>query len=279
MRRAVVAGGGFRAEVLPDLGAGIASLRFNGRDLLRPATAAEIGRRNHSGLGSFLMAPWTNRLDAGKLRFGGRTWHLPINRPQDRTAIHGFLRELPWRVRRRALSALTLAVDATRTPWRVSATLDLRFGEGVATMTLSLVNRGRRAVPVGIGLHPWFPRTPRSTLRFAATHGFPRNARNLPVSAEPARGMSGPLAAQRGHDGHWSGWDGTAVLDGMRLTAGGAFRNLHVYVPAQDPVVCVEPVSHVPDVLNRPDLARHGAMRMLAPGRRISGWMTLRPGT
>lgn len=277
MRRAVVAGGGFRAVMLPGAGAGIAALTFAGRDLLRPATADAIRHGDHNGLGCFLMAPWCNRLDRGRLRFAGRMWRLPVNRPEDRTAIHGFLRDQPWRVRHRAPAALTLATRARWGPWRLDATLALRFAGGAATVTLTLVNRSRRAVPTGIGLHPWFPRTPRSTLRFQATHAFPHDARNLPLVAEPARGIAGALANWRGHDGYWAGWDGTARLDDLEITAGGAFRNLHVYVPGGDPVVCIEPVSHVPDAPNRPWLARYGAMRLLPPGRRISGWMTLRP--
>jgi len=275
MRRAVVAGGGFRAVLLPQSGAGIASLTFQGRDLLRPAREADIRTHHPSGSGSFLMAPWTNRLDGGRLRTRGRTWRLPVNRPEDRTAIHGFLRDMPWRVVRRRAGGITLAVAAHRPPWRIAATFDIGFAAGAATMTLSVVNRGRHAVPVGIGLHPWFPRRPDSTLRFAATAAFGADARTLPTTAAPATGMHGRLAARLGHDGHWAGWDGRARLDGLAITAGGAFRNLHVYVPAQDPVVCVEPVSHVPNVANRPDLAAYGPMRPLAPGRAIRGWMRL----
>lgn len=268
---AVVAGGGFRAVLLPGRGALLASLTFRGRHLLRPeADAPGAG-------GSFLMAPWTNRLDAGRLRTPGRTWRLPVNRPQDNTAIHGFLRDLPWRVARRRVDGITLAVRARRAPWHLSAALDLRLAEGAATMTLAVTNRGRRAVPVGIGLHPWFPRAPVATLRFAARTAFGGDARTLPTTARPATGMDGPIAARLGHDGHWAGWDGRAWLDDLAITAGGAFRNLHVYVPAHDPVVCVEPVSHVPDAVNRADLAPYGPMALLAPGRTIRGWMRLRP--
>ena len=51
---------------------------------------------NASFAGAFLMAPWANRLDEGRLPVGGTTWHLPLNRPHDGTAIHGLVRDAAW---------------------------------------------------------------------------------------------------------------------------------------------------------------------------------------
>ena len=57
--------------------------------------------------------------------------------------------------------------------------------------------------------------------------------------------------------------------------ASGALTNLHVYVPDDRPVLCVEPVSHVPDVHNRRHLAHYGDLAWLAPGETMRGAMQL----
>jgi aldose 1-epimerase len=53
----------------------------------------------------------------------------------------------------------------------------------------------------------------------------------------------------------------------LRLQASGAWAgNLQVFAPAGSAILCVEPVSHVPDAPNRPDFAGHGSLTMLSPG-------------
>jgi aldose 1-epimerase len=65
-------------------------------------------------------------------------------------------------------------------------------------------------------------------------------------------------------DNVYGGWDGPAVVtrgDGLRLTiraTGAPF--LHVYRPPGEPFFCLEPVSHLPDAINR------GGMPIIAPG-------------
>jgi aldose 1-epimerase len=83
-----------------------------------------------------------------------------------------------------------------------------------------------------------------------------------------------------GLDTHFAGWDGAARIAWpaaeVSMTATGALgTNLQVYAPADRAVLCVEPSSHVPDAANRPDLAVHGPMRVLAPGKNLTGRIIL----
>src|SRR3712207_1018859 len=122
-------------------------------------------------------------------------------------------------------------------------------------------------------------RPPRSTL-FPYTTLF-RSARCLPVAAQPCAGVDGDEAAYEGLDTPFAGWDGAAEIlrpDGLRLrlsATGAAARNLHVFAPRGDAVLCAEPVSHVPDAPNRPDLAPLGPMAMLAPGGTLAARIAL----
>ena len=62
----------------------------------------------------------------------------------------------------------------------------------------------------------------------------------------------------------------------ITLTATGDFAaGLQVYAPAAQPIICVEPVSHMPDAPNRPVLAAAAPMRVLAQGQSLHGTIRL----
>jgi aldose 1-epimerase len=67
--------------------------------------------------------------------------------------------------------------------------------------------------------------------------------------------------------------------DGLRLglVASPSLRNLHLCMPASRAVFCVEPVSHVPGVVNRRAFAHLGDMTALAPGEALEGTVVLSP--
>ncbi|WP_431283353.1 aldose epimerase [Humitalea sp. 24SJ18S-53] len=263
--------GGWAARLLPEQGAAMARLTCDGRDVLAPVP--DGADPNTAMAGAFWMAPWTNRLDGGRV---GALGTAPVNRPADGTAIHGFLRDQPWRVVSTTAQTARLTVESMTAPLPCRAVLDVALDHEGLSLMLALTNLGATALPFGIGWHPWFVRTPSTHLAFTATHRFVRDSRNLPDAVEPTAGIDGGEAALLGHDTHWSGWDGRARIDGFVLGATGAWAgNMQLYAPPHLPVLCVEPVSHVPDVLNRPRFAPYGAMDVLAPGDSMAGRITL----
>jgi aldose 1-epimerase len=270
-----IAADGWEAALLPEHGATFARLAHGGRELLAPIPpgAPAIGPFH----GAFLMAPWTNRLDAGRIEVAGRAWHMPINRPTEGTALHGLLRELPWRVESRAPDRATLACDLDHPPFRVAARLEAALAADGLKLAVSLTNTAAEATPLGIGWHPFFVRPPGTRLRFGARVVFGRDARNLPVAPRPCAGLDGGDAVLDGLDTHFAGWDGTAEITfpGSRplvLRASGAWRaNLQVFAPRGAGILAVEPVSHAPDSANRADAAAHGAMRVVESRGAIAG--------
>ena len=233
---------------------------------------------NASFAGAFLMAPWANRLDEGRLPVGGTTWHLPVNRPHDGTAIHGLVRDAAWTAAEAGASRAVLLqqgdAEAVGVPWHWRARLEVALDAGGISLALGLTNAGTLPFPFGCGWHPFFARPAGTRLRFAATTLFARDARCLPVAAQPSAGVDGDEAAYEGLDTHFAGWDGVAEITrpdlALRLEAAGAWAgNLQVFAPAGSHILCVEPVSHVPDAPNRPDFARYGPLRLLAPGETL----------
>ncbi|WP_137128322.1 aldose epimerase [Roseomonas sp. HF4] len=264
---------GWTARIRPRDGGGLAALRFARRDVLVPAPD---GTPLGGPFGAFWMIPWANRLDGGRL--GGH--RLPINRPQDWTAIHGLSRDRAWQVAEHAADRLLLTQQVAFGPYRYAARLDHQAGPDGFALDLAVTNTGPSAMPFGAGWHPWFPRGPATHLAFRATHRCTHDARCLPIAARPDPGLDAVEAALLGLDTHFAGWDGTARLAwpglALAMTATGALAaNLQVYAPQAAPVLCVEPSSHLPDAPNRPALAPLGPMQVLAPGETLAGRITL----
>jgi len=274
-----LAGGEWTARLLPMQGGACAALAWRGRDLLVPLPVG--ADPNAAFCGAFIMLPWANRLDSGHLPVAGTLYRLPVNRPEDNTAIHGIAREHPWRVAEAAPDRAVLeqtcdgAAADPPLPWRYRATLSLALRPEAARLALDLTNTASEPFPFGLGWHPFFLRPPGTRLRFAAGTLFARDARCLPVSPQPSFGVDGAESAYEGLDTHFAQWDGMAEILRpdlrLRLVAEGAWsRNLQVFAPAGSNVLCVEPVSHVPDAPNRPDIAAYGPMAMLPPGGTLS---------
>jgi aldose 1-epimerase len=283
-----LAGGDWTATLLPGLGGAFASLAWQGHDVLMPLPLGADPTASFRG--AFLMAPWANRLDGGRLPVMGTEYLVPINRPEDNTAIHGLSRDRPWSVAvaEPARAVLAQRIDTTEAglPWRYDARLEVTLDAGGASIALALTNLADAAAPFGAGWHPFFARPPGTRLRFHAATLFPRDARCLPVAAQPSQGIDGDEAAYGGLDTHFAGWDGLAELRRpdfrLRLVASGALAsNLQVFAPAAsggDGVLCVEPVSHLPDAPNRPELARFGPLAMLPPDAVLQGGVRLTAG-
>jgi len=263
--------GPWRAELLPERGAHFAALSHAGRQLLAP------------GFGAFWMLPWTNRLDGGRFPWAGVVHRFPITHPDEGNALHGLSRAAPWQVESASAGRAVLIQTLKQDPFDYAARLEVALSEAGFSLDLTLRNAGAAPCPMGFGWHPWFARPPGCTLRFASAATFLRNARKLPVRAVSSPGVTGGEAIWLDTDGHYAGWDGVAELRRPDLTlvlaaAGDWARNLQFFAPADRPVLCLEPVSHVPDVINRPALAPWGAMHVLAPGEALRGTITLSVG-
>ncbi|MBR0681897.1 aldose epimerase [Roseomonas eburnea] len=268
-----IAGGAWDARIAPADGGGLIALRHGGQDVL---VAAPAGARLGGPFGAFWMIPWANRLDAGRLG----PHRLPVNRPQDGTAIHGLSRDQPWRVAQRLEDRVILVQDIDVAPYSYAAGLVIAAGAGDFTLDLAVTNAGDVPLPFGAGWHPWFVRPPGTRIAFRATHRCTHDSRCLPVAAAPSPGLDGGEEALLGLDTHFAGWDGVARIAWpgrtLTMTATGALAtNLQVYAPRDRPVLCVEPSSHLPDAVNRPELAPLGPMQALAPGETLTGRIRL----
>jgi aldose 1-epimerase len=265
--------GDWEALIQPEQGAAFDSLRWRGRDILLPAPDGAL----HPGAyGAFWMLPWANRLDGGRIA----DHIMAVNRAAENTAIHGLARNLSWQVPSAAPDRAELHQCVASAPFDYAARLTLLLDGDGLLLEMHLRHEGQTPVPYGMGWHPWFNRCANTSLKVNATQRADHDARGLPQSFTPCTGIAADEAGLCGLDNFFAGWDGEARLATtagvIMLTATGDFAaGVQVYAPASQPVICVEPVSHMPDAPNRPALAAAAPMRVLAQGQSLHGTIRL----
>ena len=297
-----IANDAFRLGILPGLGGCITHLTWRHPgggvgfvDLMRRADAdtvsGALANGNASALACFPMVPFANRIDGGRLSLGHDPVLVPVNRPSQNVAIHGFSRAAAWTVTELGAREMRLqhAFCESGNPYTYLAEQTFTLGADRVDCTLSVTNSGDRALPFGIGFHPWFDRTPLATLSLPARWAFAMDDRQMPLEAMPLADLTGgadtfEIAARLPFDTPLARWDRTATLTWperrtqLVIEGGGALRLVHIFAPASPDVICIELVSHMPDVVNRRSLAAFGDMAMLEPGETLAGSMTLVPG-
>lgn len=265
--------GDWQALICPEQGAAFSRLQWRGRDVLVPTPE---GARHPGAYGAFWMLPWANRLDGGSI--AGQA--MPINRAAEATAIHGLARDLPWDIITETADRAVLQQRLNFAPFHYMARLTVSLAADGVLMEMTLRHEGAAPAPYGMGWHPWFIRSAATSLHLNATQRAFHDARGLPQSFTPCTGIAADEAVLIGLDNFFAGWDGVACLASpagiITLTTTGDFAaGVQVYAPPKQPVICLEPVSHMPDAPNRPVLAAAAPMRVLAQGQSLHGTIRL----
>ncbi len=270
MKALRVASDELEIELLPELGGRWHRLRAFGADLLRTPDELDAYRREPFFWGSFVMAPWCNRMAAGAQHVAGRSVDLPANFP-DGTAIHGQVQALAWEVA--APGMLRVTAGGHGWPWRYEVTQRLDVAGRRLRLHLEVVNRSTEAMPAGIGVHPWFRQPIELTI--AADRVFTSNEASppepVPVGAEHDLRTPRPMPPEL--DATWAGlrgpevaeirWPELGISASMRTSPEGAY--LCAASPAALAAVAIEPQTHAPDGLRRLLNAEPGGLRWLEP--------------
>lgn len=277
-----IAAGEWRAAVRPGVGGSLSSLTHEGRAVLRPMPPDSTSPLDAA---CFPLVPYANRIREGRFRFGGREVRLALNHPPERHSLHGSGWQRPWLLHSLVGSQVTLVVDHAGVddwPWPWRAMQVFALDPSGLTVTLSLTNEGREAMPAGLGFHPYFRRAPETCLRFparsmlVADDEIMPNGRCVdPDTLAPFRG--GTTLPPVLVDHCFAAWSGRATIEdaaGRIVVTASNAPHLHVYAPADGAELCVEPVTHLPDAVNRPEWP----MPTLAPGETASVQMRIEEG-
>jgi len=155
-----------RLRVLPGLGAGVQALSLRRPDgAWYPLLRAPTDPPDHfNSLACYPLAPWSNRVRAGRFRFAGREHEMRPDWP-DGTAIHGLVKDKPWRMLDRSPVSVRLGFDSRDhapsgypAAFTCAARYELEGAVFRASLAVSIDDDAESPAPVGLGFHPFFPR-------------------------------------------------------------------------------------------------------------------------
>jgi aldose 1-epimerase len=135
-----------------------------------------------------VLAPWPNRIDEGRYRFGDHEAHAALDEPLHNCAIHGLVRWLPWSLEQRSPDSVELSITVHPQPgypFRVRLALLYRLADDGLIVECSARNQGGEDLPFGIGFHPYLEPGPAglelSRLFVPATRQVLLDARGIPT--------------------------------------------------------------------------------------------------
>jgi aldose 1-epimerase len=272
--------GDVRIVARPSLGGALTNFCWRGRQIFRNAPAYS---RDPVETAMFPIAPFVNRIACGRFYWGARDVTLTANYRDEPHALHGQAWQNPWRVDHYEASHIRMSFDyeSGEWPWAYSCTQDIVLKENGALFSLSLINRSKAPMPASFGFHPYFAGKDRAVLQTQVSEMWSTDESLIPTSRN-----SPILALNKGASLHdapfvdntFTGWCGRATITrddmGIDISASPIFGFLHLYAP-HDNSFCAEPVSAMPNALNRPDVEANG-VRVLAEGESLKGEMEIR---
>lgn len=265
--------GPVEAVILPEVGARLHRLRAFGHDLLRTPDDPATHLRDPFFWGSYVMAPWCNRIEASPVRVGTRRIELGSN-VADGSAIHGQVYVRAWEPMGDGTLRIRAGDDGW--PWSYDVALRVTVENALLRLELTLTNRSDEPMPAGLGIHPWFRRPVRVAIRGGAVYESNAASPAYPVPVHGLFDLRDPREIESGLDATWTDlatppvvlqWPVLGVRATMRT------RPPVTYVVAASPVdpdaVAVEPQTHAPQGLRRLLHGEPGGLTMLEGGEAL----------
>ncbi|WP_379551571.1 aldose 1-epimerase [Qipengyuania sp. DGS5-3] len=258
--------------VNPRLGGGISAFRWRGLDVFRPQSDSRSGAASPLDLACFPMVPFCNRIADANIAFSGQKRALPTapDGIEHVHALHGVGWISPWAAPEASdtHAILTLRQDGTLWPWAFEAEQRLSLTDNGYSHTLAVTNRDSSAMPTGLGLHPYFPRA-KAALELGAEGYWKTGEDRLPEEYCALREAPEWFSGDGFDDCFKAASSSVSIAwptHRLTIRSSPKLRFAHVYIPPEEDFFCVEPVSHIPDAVNRElDHAASGLV-MLEPG-------------
>ena len=134
------------------------------RDWLRPVSQETLAKRQGRDMGSYPLVPYCNRIREGRFEFQGRRVQLPLNAKPMRHSIHGHGWQADWQIISVNEHQVCLAYihQADDWPWDYRVQQTLSLGRQSLAVEMQLENLSDEPMPAGLGLQPYFIRTPQT---------------------------------------------------------------------------------------------------------------------
>jgi aldose 1-epimerase len=275
--------GALALRLAPSRGGGIASFTccavsggeisiFRGLDQNDPSP---------TGLASFPLVPFVNRVRGGAFDFRGRRVTLAQNMPPDPSPLHGQGWQAAWAVADLSEDRAELVYrhEPGEWPWAYAAQQSFVLDDEGLSLTLACTNRSDEPMPCGLGQHPYFNCTPRTRLDTRVESVWTIAEKVLPVEKIAATGrydLADRLVCGQGLDHGFGGWGGRAVITDpdwpIRIEMSSPDAHFfQLYSPASGGLFVAEPVTHANAAMNEPEEKwPELGFRVLDPGESMS---------
>lgn len=255
-----------------------------------------------------LLFPFPNRLPQGNYTFEGRHYKANINF-KDGNAIHGLVYDRPWNVVENGATdergAWATATFDTRNfadvkrqyPFDCIVTATYTLFEGSLNLAFTAQNVGEGNLPMGFGIHPWFPcPLTKASHRESCELSIAANARwelasdddLLPTGAllqvdnsqhdfRQPRAMNQQFLDDVYTDLVFNqSWHLSRFIDResglqIEMKASTAFREFVVYAPLDQDIICLEPYSSTTNAVNLNEQGVDAGLVVLAPQEKWHG--------
>jgi aldose 1-epimerase len=276
---------GLRVEIAPERGGSVTRLDATMRDGARPILRPTGGDKDASQAAMHPLLPFANRVPDNVIDLAEPPLHLLPNVPGERCALHGIGWQRAWRVLEATPESCALELIVEDWVFRFRATQRFSVEDNRFHAEITIENTSDRAIPAGLGFHPYFLRRPGMTLQFRAERFWLEGPGHLPTDAialPPELDFAEPAPLPESwRNNCYSGWDGVARLRDaesvvVHITAGETLRELMLYTPSGADFFCLEPQSHTSGAVTKAR-ARWPAtpLRILAPSEGLAGSMTI----
>lgn len=260
LSRVITIARGSTVASVDTFGAHTRRFSVGGTQIVKPS---DDGIQTHGGIA--VLIPYAGRVKNGRYVFGRKRFQLPTR--SDGHAIHGFAKDILWKVKARTKTSVSLAgvLRGRGYPGTLAAKLSYSVREGVFTTDCVVRNTGRRAAPIVVGFHPylvakgWSIRTSAHSYHYQLADGYFPTGKKTRYSFDDA----GPTS--RLDDCFISG--GTVRLFTGRTVVTLRRRKMPYLVVyngkyAEGRSVAIEPYSGLPDAYNNGI-----GLRTLSPGQ------------
>lgn len=274
----VLRNGDAECEIWPDKGGSIARWAIAGQNMFRATAPSVRADALPTGMASFPLVPYSNRIGFGRFHWNGKTVTLKLNAPPEPHALHGTGWVGIWNVTELTENTVVLCYEHHSDeywPWHFSAEQHISLTDNGLTIDMIARNLSDRLAPLAFGHHPAFD-SEGATLAFNASGVWLSGDDGLPaVSGTPKNVFDfthGGRVTGRMLDNGYAGWDGKANIRWdnrpLELAIISDMRDAVVYIPDGACHFCFEPVPHIINALNLP--GQYPAMPSVAPGSSVA---------
>lgn len=281
--------GDFSAEVWPEVGVVAAlSVRRNERNVAllytEPQAKLQPGAIHRFGL--WPLVPFANRAFGAKLDTGIEVIGLPANDPSGGdSTLHGFSWQNPWSLASHDEARVVMEQEVRRNsgPYHYAARFSVLLDDAGATFDLAVRNMASRALPFGLGFHPWFPRgvvTLKAEAELVLGHGF-KPVHAMPVSNPCYFPDQAKLHSNNERAANYLRWNGIAHVAlaeehaKMIVTASPNLRHPVLWQPVGAPFMCLEPQTHAIGAPSEAVVRVLTPLHSLIQGETLSGTMRI----